>query len=37
MALLDSIMGMLGTGGGGKDVMSQLAGMLTGKVAMAWA
>ena len=31
MALLDSIMGMLGKGGGGKDVMSQLAGMLTGK------
>jgi uncharacterized protein YidB (DUF937 family) len=31
MALLDSIMGMLGKGGGGKDVMSQLASMLTGK------
>src|SRR6476619_4174407 len=31
MALLDSIMGMLGKSGGGKDVMSQLATMLTGK------
>ena len=31
MGLLDSIKGMLGTSGGGKDVMSQLAGMLTGK------
>ena len=31
MPLLDSIMGMLGKGGGGKDVMSQLASMLTGK------
>jgi uncharacterized protein YidB (DUF937 family) len=31
MGLLDSIMGMLGKSGGGKDVMSQLAGMLTGK------
>jgi uncharacterized protein YidB (DUF937 family) len=30
MALLDSIMGMLGKGGG-KDVMSQLSSMLTGK------
>jgi uncharacterized protein YidB (DUF937 family) len=30
MGLLDSIMGMLGKGGG-KDVMSQLATMLTGK------
>ena len=31
MALLDSIRGMLGQGGGGKDVMSQLSSMLTGK------
>ena len=31
MGLLDSIKGMLGKSGGGKDVMSQLAGMLTGK------
>jgi len=31
MGLLDSIMGMLGKSGGGKDVMSQLASMLTGK------
>jgi uncharacterized protein YidB (DUF937 family) len=31
MGLLDSIKRMLGTSGGGKDVMSQLAGMLTGK------
>ena len=31
MGLLDSIKGMLGNSGGGKDVMSQLAGMLTGK------
>ena len=31
MGLLDSIKGMLGQSGGGKDVMSQLAGMLTGK------
>ena len=31
MALLDSITGMLGRSGGGKDVMSQLASMLTGK------
>jgi uncharacterized protein YidB (DUF937 family) len=30
MALLDSIMGMFGKGGG-KDVMSQLSSMLTGK------
>jgi uncharacterized protein YidB (DUF937 family) len=30
MGLLDSIMGMVGKGGG-KDVMSQLASMLTGK------
>jgi len=30
MSLLDSIMGMLGKGGG-KDVMSQLSSMLTGK------
>jgi uncharacterized protein YidB (DUF937 family) len=30
MALLDSIMGMFGKGGG-KDVMSQLSAMLTGK------
>ena len=30
MGLLDSIMGMLGKGGG-KDIMSQLATMLTGK------
>jgi len=31
MGLLDSIMGMLGKSGGGKDVMSQLSSMLTGK------
>ena len=31
MGLLDSIMGMLGKSAGGKDVMSQLASMLTGK------
>jgi uncharacterized protein YidB (DUF937 family) len=31
VALLDSIRGMLGQGGGGKDVMSQLSSMLTGK------
>ena len=29
MGLLDSIMGMLGKSGGGKDVMSQLSSMLT--------
>ena len=31
MGLMDTIMGLLGKSGGGKDVMSQLSTMLTGK------